>query len=219
MNMFFRNSNRQVSRLIMEQIKDIEGCLADFCNFIKGAVNPSTDQQTLRALAEGVHHMENAADRALRRMIDALGGAFLPTTRQELIDIGTGCDKIANKCQHVAHMIVYQHFRFPQEYAQDILDITGILQEQFALLEKSVDLLYNNFSEFLKDHTILDDIREHETRVDNIEEALYERIYASPIGLAERMQIAGMVELICDASDIIENVADQIQIVLITRKG
>ena len=70
--MFFKNNSSKVHALITEQIKDVEGCLKDFSNFIKAAVNPNTDTDTLRALAAGVHNMENAADRSLRAMIDSL---------------------------------------------------------------------------------------------------------------------------------------------------
>ena len=52
-----------------------------------------------------------------------------------------------------------------------------------------------------------------------IEEKLYEDIYAKDMDPAMQDRLARMVELICDSSDIIENIADQIQIMLITRKA
>jgi len=39
------------------------------------------------------------------------------------------------------------------------------------------------------------------------------------IGLAEKMQMANFVDAVADISDIIEDVADAIQISLITRKA
>ena len=87
------------------------------------------------------------------------------------------------------------------------------------MLEKSISLLFAKFGDLLKDHSILDEIREYESRVDKIEERLYEQIYAEDLDLANRMQMARFVELICDVSDIIEDIADKIQIMLITSKG
>ena len=87
------------------------------------------------------------------------------------------------------------------------------------LFEKSISTLFAKFGELLKNHTILDDIRALETNVDVIEQKLYEKIFALDLGLAERNQMASFVELVADLSDIIENIADKIQIMLITRKA
>lgn len=218
MGIFKKSSS--VSTLIMEQIKDVEGCLINFENFMRAAVKPEIPMETLRSLSVGVHQMENAADRSLRVMIDFLGSAnYLPSPREDLISIAAKCDKVANKCQHAAMLIIVQKFRFPEKYGSDVMEILEITKEQFQLLKESVCLLFSKFNELLSDHSILDEIREHESRVDRIEERLYERIYDEPIGLAERNQMAGFVEMVSDISDIIEDIADSIQIILITRKG
>ena len=216
--MFFKSNSSKVHSLILEQIKDVEGCLTNFGNFLKAATNPNGDMETLRALDVSVHEMENAADRSLRAMIDSLNDSFLPATRTELIEIATSCDKVANKCQHVAHMCVYQKFRFPAQYRELILTIYDHSQKEFQLLTKAIEKLFASFGELLSDHSILDDIRGLEHQVDLIEDQLYESIYALELSLAERMQIATFVEWVCDVADIIENIADKIQIMLIVRK-
>ncbi len=214
-----KNNSRKVHTLIMEQIKDVQGCLISFENFLRAATTPATNNETLRALAEGVHQMENAADRSLRTMIDSLGGAFLPSTRQDLISIATNCDKIANKCEHTAMMIVLQRFLFPADFAKDLMQIQKYTHQQFDVLSESISLLFSKFGELLQDHSILDKVREFESYVDELEKGLYERIFAMDLDLAHRAQLANFVELVCDVSDIIENIADQIQIMLITRKA
>lgn len=217
--LFSKNTNKKVHNLIMEQIKDVEGCLINFENFMRAATTPESQHETLRSLSDGVHQMENAADRSLRVMIDSLSGSFLPSSREELISIATSCDKIANKCEHVALMVVFQRFHFPQEYAADIMQILSHTREQFGLLSKSISLLFASFGELLQDHSILDQIRECESRVDALEVKLFEQTFAMELDLAHQMQITNFVELICDISDIIENIADKIQIMLITRKA
>ena len=219
MIMFGRNNSSKVHALITEQIKDVEGCLINFENFMRAATTPETTIETLRSLSSGVHQMENAADRSLRRMIDSLNGSFLPSSREELISIATACDKIANKCEHTANMIVLQKFTFPREYAEDIMEIIRHTREQFSLLAESVSLLFAKFGEFLQDHSILDRIRECESRVDTLETKLMEQVFELDVDLAHQMQIARFIELLCDVSDIIENIADKIQIVVITRKA
>ena len=219
MMLFSKNNSSKVHALIMEQLKDVEGCLIDFENFMHAALKPETTDEMLRALSSSVHQMENAADRSLRRMIDSLGGAFLPSSREELISIATSCDKIANKCEHTALMMCYQRFRFPQVYAQQLQDMLRVIREEYDLLKESISMLFSRFGDLLEDHSILDKIREEESRADAIEDRLHEQIFAMDLDLAHQMQMSHFVEDIGDLADMIENLADQIQIMLITRKA
>ena len=68
--MFKRNN---VTNLIMEQLKDVEGCLINFENFMRAASTGEAAPETLRALESGVVQMEAAADRSLTGMIESLG--------------------------------------------------------------------------------------------------------------------------------------------------
>ena len=210
----------KIHALIMEEVRDVKSCLISFEGFLRASTTPETVVETLRVLAAGVSQAEDVADVSLRKMIDSLaGGAFLPSTREELIEISTNCDRIANKCEHFANMAVFQRFRFPADFNQDIMEIVSITHDQFEILEKSISKLFANFGELAKDHKILDEIRAYESAVDKIEQNLYDRIFAMDITLAEKMQLTQFVEYLADLSDIIENLADKIQIMLITRKA
>ena len=215
----FKKSNNKVSELILEQLKDVEGCLINFENFMRAATTKDAKIETLRSLYEGVHQMENAADRSLTVMIESLGGAFLPSTREDLITIATSCDRVANKCEHTAMMMVFQKFTFPEKFNTDIMEMLKITRNAFELLEKAIDKLFANLGGFIKDHSILNEIREEESKVDKIEESLYEKVYNLDLPLAEQRQLGDFVDWIADISDIIENIADNIQIMLITRKA
>jgi predicted phosphate transport protein (TIGR00153 family) len=116
-------------------------------------------------------------------------------------------------------MSIFQRFRFPAEFSEDVNKILAITDEQFELLQNSVGALFSDFGALAKDHRILDDIRTHESAVDRIEQKLYDSIFDMDITLAEKMQLFQFVEWLADLSDIIENIADKIQIMLITRKA
>lgn len=218
--MFNRVKNNEVHVLIMAQIKDVEACMRSFENFIRATSSSSTDADTLQMLCDDVCKKEDVADKSLRRMIDSLAGtSFLPSSREDLITIATSCDKVANKCETVALMAVYQHFRFPEDHAGDLLQIISITHKQFDLLEESISLLFSKFGDLLKDHSILDRIRSLETDVDKIEDKLYQDIFLMNMDLAHQMQLANYAKSLCDLSDIIEDIADKIQIMLVTRKN
>jgi predicted phosphate transport protein (TIGR00153 family) len=218
--MFKKTKNNEVHEYIMEQIKDVEACMRSFENFVRAASSPGTDAETLEMLCDDVCKKEDVADRSLRRMIDSLvGTSFLPSSREDLISIATSCDKVANKCESVALMAVYQHFRFPEDHANDLLKIISITHKQFDLLEESISQLFAKFGELLKDHAILDRIRDLETEVDIIEQNLYKDIFRMEMDLAHQTQLANYVDELCDLSDQIEDIADKIQIMLVTRKN
>ncbi len=217
--MFRKNSD--VHALIMDQIKDVEKCLVAFECFMRAATaekNPSSE--SIIALKDAVCDAEDVADVSLRAMIDSLsGGSYLPSTRQDLINIATSCDKIANKCETVAKRIVLYRFSFPSEFAKEFNEIYDITEKQFALLETSVDMLFSKLNALQKDASILDDIRRLETQIDVIEYRISETICSGDAELAAKMQFVGIVEELCDISDIIEDIADKIQIMLIARKA
>lgn len=214
------SKNNNVHNMIMEQIKDVETCLINFENFMRAEATPATVPETLRTLFIGVSQAEATADRSLRAMIDSLNtGSYLPSTREDLINIATSCDKIANKCEHICKVIVTQKIRLPEVFADDIMKILALTKSQFELLEDAISMLFGKLNAFIKDHSILDQIRSLESNVDNIEDKLAEDIFNMDTELAAKMQLSHLVELICDISDIIEDIADKIQIMLITRKA
>ena len=196
MNLFTKKSGEGVDVMILDQIKDVESCLNEFTRFMEAAVNPETDADTLRTLATKVSRKEEAADVSLRKMIDSLSASLLPATREELIRIATNCDEIANKCQHTALMMVFQNFRFPESYGKDLLKMMELMGKQMPLLMTAISRLFSDFGGLLKDHSILDEIRNLETDVDDIEEKLIERSYAADLGLAEKTQMAGLWTLL-----------------------
>ena len=218
--MFKRTKNNEVHAFIMAQIRDVEACMRSFENFIRAASSSATDADTLQMLCDDVCKKEDVADISLRRMIDSLAGtSFLPSSREDLIAIATSCDKVANKCEYVALTAVYQHFRFSEGHANDLLRIITITHKQIDLLEECISLLFSRFGDLLKDHSILDQIRSLETDVDHIEQKLYKDIFLMDLDLAHQMQLSNYVESLCDLSDIIEDIADKIQIMLVTRKN
>ena len=218
--MLFTKNQAKVHTLIMEQYEDVKKCFINFENFIRAAVTPGTPIETLASLSLGVASAENEADVSLRNMIDSLSAnVFLPQTKEDLITIATSCDKVANKCEYVAKKMLVQKFFFPADYAEDVLNIVSTTHEQFDVLTRSISQLFAKFGDFLKDHSILDEIRALESGVDKIEQKLYANIFELDLSLAEKLQLTDMIESLSDISDIIENIADKIQIILITRKA
>lgn len=215
----FKSKVHDVHKLVMEQISDVEKCIIKFESFMRVACTTNADAEVLRSLCEEVCEQESLSDISLRRMIDSFAGSsFLPSSREEIIKISSACDRVANRCEAFAKMVVIQKVTFPEGYADSLLEIVSVIKVQFDFLKEAISKLFDSFGAFLKDHSVLDKIRKQESIVDDIEKILYEKTYALDMGLAERMQIANLVEHICSITDLIENIADEIQIMLVIRK-
>ena len=218
MAIFRKNSD--VHTLIMEQIEDVEKTLINFESFMRAATTEGAKNETLRSLMQGVCDAENVADCSLRAMIDSLAeGSYLPSTREDLISIATSCDKVANKCETLAKVMVQQRIVLPAESSAELMQIIDITKKQFAVLEESISMLFAKFGAMQKDHSILDRVRSLETEIDVIEEKIQEALFASDRELAEKLQLSSLYVLFGDISDIIEDIADKIQILLIARKA
>ncbi len=214
------SKKKSIHILINEHIRCVEKCLGVFRSFLLAATLPQTPPETLNALYHQLDLEEDGADLALRQMIESLGKvSYLPSTKEDLISIGTRCDKIANKCEYIAKLIVLYGFTFPDGFEKDINTILDVTDQQFELLSQSIDSLFANYNLLQKDHSILDQIRSLETSVDEIEFKLGKQIFALDIELSKKMQFFNLVERMCDISDTIEDIADKIQIMLIARKA
>ena len=215
--MLKRNNN--VRDLVITQVGNVKKALLALESFLRAEATPDTVPETLRSLMVAVCDAERDADISLRAMIEALNnGRYLPSTREDIITVATKCDKVANKAESLAKDIVFRHFRFPEAYTADLLEIMAITLEQFGVLENTIDTLFTKMGELIKDHSILGQIRRLESKVDAIEDKMHEAIFNTEMSLPEKMHTSHMLEQLCDLSDIIEDIADKIQIMLIARK-
>ena len=218
MGIFRKNSD--IHALIMEQISDVEKVLLSFESFMSAATTPETSNETLRSLSKCVCDAEDVADCSLRAMIDSLAeGSYLPSTREDLISIATSCDKVANKCETIAKIMVQQRISLPAECSALLMEIITITKKQFSVLEEAISMMFSKFGALQQDHSILDRIRALESDVDVIEDKLQDDLFATNMALAEKMQLSDLLVFFGDISDIIEDIADKIQIMLIARKA
>ena len=216
--MFKKEKN--VGKLVLEQIGDVKKCLVLFEGFLKAASVSDTATETLEALREGIDKAEDVADASLRAMIDSLSnGAYLPATRESIIAISTSCDKIANKCEYIASLFVIFGFRIPAEFYADVEKIYAITSQQFECLTEVIDLLFSKMNVLQKDTSLLERIRKMESEVDDLEMSVSKKIFSMDTELAVKMQFFQLMQKLCGISDTIEDIADKIQIMLIARKA
>ena len=80
-------------------------------------------------------------------------------------------------------------------------------------------MLFSKMKALQKDKSLLERIRILESEVDDLEMSVSKKIFAQDIELAAKMQFFQLIQKFCDISDVIEDIADKIQIMLIAREA
>ena len=217
--LIFSNKNPKLSKCFSDHREDVVNCFGKFEEFFKVLFSDNPDPATLQSLKIAVDNCENAADGELRHVVDLLSDSFLPTTRTHLITVVQTTDDVANLCQEIVRHIMLEKVELPTSIRADLLEIIAITKTQLSILYNAVDLLINDFKTLNNDRKVLDDVRAEESKVDNIQAALHERIFTLDISLAEKVYFRDMMEHICDLSDMIEDISDKIQIMLVEREA
>lgn len=217
--MILGKKNSKISKCFDEHNEHVEECFENLEKFFEELFSEHPDKHLLDSAKVSIDNCEAAADRDLRHIVDLMSESLLPMTRSNLISIAQSTDEIANTCQDVARQIVLEKIEIPTSLRHDIKEILDITRGQMEILYSAIDKLFNDYKDIAKNKKILDDIRTEESHVDNIETMLHTRIFGLDISLCEKIYYKDLIENICQISDIIEDIADQIHIMLVMREA
>jgi len=215
----FKKTEQRIWNLVDQHLGYVFECYCAFEKYMEEFLGGKPASEMATRYAE-VDKFEGAADVARRNLINAfLEGKLLPSTRKELMDIVGRMDKVANKCQDIACKITYENVTIPQAYCANLLEITKITKEQYLLMKRALKILFDDYELLMKKDSVLDDIMAKEYEVDKIEDDTTIAIYKDEsLGLAEKNYLKYFLGSLCDISDMLEDIADQIQIIVVLRK-
>ena len=111
----FTKKNDKIAKCFYDHFEHVEESLENLEKFFEVLFSEKPDRNMLESLKTAIDNDEGAADQDLRRVVDAMSGAFLPTTRKNLISIVESTDEIANNCQNIARQIFHEKIVFPEE--------------------------------------------------------------------------------------------------------
>ncbi|MBQ3126796.1 MAG: DUF47 family protein [Clostridia bacterium] len=214
----FSNKSQKAAKCFADHHEDVVGCLEHFEAFIKASFGQA-EREKLVSLKAAVDNCENAADGELRHVVDLMAESFLPATRASLIAVIQSTDTVANTCQEITRRIMLEKISLPVSLHAYILEIIAITKDQLSILYVAIEKLFNDYKSISGNRKLLDDIRTEESKIDRIEAILHDRIFALDLPLYEKVYYRDLIETICDLSDIIEDIADQIQIMLVEREA
>lgn len=182
--------------------------------FLTGGITPQAEE-----LCSKIDRKEKDADATRRAIVNEfMSGGMLAQTRTELLRIVELADGVANKAQDVSRQILYENVSFPDDLKVDVRNMVVLTSQQLTALSTAIELLFSNYEQLIKDNSILEEVKAFENRVDDEELLLIRSVFAMDIPLAEKNHMKYFISKIADVSDLIEDIADAIQIMVVLRK-
>ena len=218
----FTEKERKVKGLIDEHVDKVGECLTCFKDCFEAYFQGDSDRA--QSIHENCDHTETEADILRRKIGDYLfSGAFLPIERKDIYMMTEFVDKIANKAETASDVVVYQSPEVPEDYEKILRQIVETMMEMFRILQDAVRL----FAPYdaLQVHDILATIREKissigvmESEIDKKEESLMKTIFRSELPLANKVQMERFLRRVTEISDVIEDAADRLYVLVIRER-
>jgi len=213
---------RKVKQLIDAHVEKVGDCLSCFRGCFEAFLE--NDVTRLESIHENCDYAETEADILRRKIGDSLySGAFLPMDRKDVYMMTESIDKIANKAETASDVVVYQCPEVPNDYKGDLHDIVETMGDMFQALKEAA-LKYTP-DDSLQTEGNLQAIREKittigvmESEVDKKEEVLLRTIFRSELPLANKIQLERFVRRVTTISDVIEDAADRLYVLVIRER-
>lgn len=176
--------------------------------------------ETAKAHARGVNDLESEADAVRRRIVTCLhGGAFLPIMRKDVFQLASAIDDVANAAEDFCDFCLSQRPEIPKDFREDFLEITRDSAEMFPNLKKGVGMLSSGefgwrWDESSPLYKITRQIGVEESNIDELKWKLTRKIFNSDLPLANKIHIKSLLDQIAKVSDLIEDAADRIEILI-----
>jgi len=218
----FTEKEREVKELIDKHVQKVGECLDCFESCFEAYfLGEFAKAQTIH---ESCDHIETEADVQRREIGDHLfSGAFLPIERKDIYMMTEFVDKIANKAETAADVVVYQSPEVPEDYVKTLREIIETIMEMFSIFQDAVRL----FAPYdaLQVHDVLAAIKEKirtigvmESEIDRKEEALLMTIFHSDLPLANKIQMDRFLRRVTEISDVIEDAGDRLYVLVIRER-
>jgi predicted phosphate transport protein (TIGR00153 family) len=208
--MLIFKKEKQVRKLILSHLAEVQECLFESRSALEEYVLGNLEAACDRV--NKVIEIESRADRLEREIREVLlQGAFLPHIRSDVYRLVEAVDAIAGKGEDIARFVMDQTPQIPDEFQQPLLEIYHLSLDCFMELRKALRNYFKPKGELESLHEHVNRVCEIETEVDIKESALARAIFATSLGLAEKVHIAQLVTRVADIADLSEDASDELE--------
>lgn len=209
-----KRREEEVISLMDQHLEKIGECLESMRKTVEDYLGGNIDSAKANGLK--THNLEGEADGLRRRIIEEFyKGAFLPALREDLIGLALAVDKIADRAESACDFIMLTRPDIPEELKEDFRKITIDSLSAFPPLREGK---MNLFKDFSLSREKVAEVHDLEGKVDDEEWKLNRRIFTSELLLSQKMLLRETVWHIAEISDVVEDAADLLKILLIKKQ-
>jgi predicted phosphate transport protein (TIGR00153 family) len=218
--MFFNKTN-QIIELLNAHINAVLECYESYTVIFSEIVNKQSINDLGSSGAEytdRIQALEEEADKKRHQVIfQLLQGGFLVDSRKSTMRLVEGVDKIADSTEDIIQMLIFEKIEIKKFLIEPLISINDITHKQ---LKQFINILSKMVTKY-EVNQIQKDIREiedYETDVDRIEDELIKQLYQSSLPLANKQQLKELIRMISNMSDMIEDLSDEVEIIIASRR-
>jgi predicted phosphate transport protein (TIGR00153 family) len=211
---FRKKENKQAEELLEAHLNTVGECLKALIDLIHNYVKGDKKYQDNGIK---VHTLEGKADN-LRREVEVKihAGAFMPIYRGDYLKLADTIDKIADKAESVADLLILTEVSIPEALKKDLIAIAESLEIPFEYLRGTFQFLREDIS---KVHKEAEKIDKEEGKIDQMESGLIKKIYQMDnLELAAKNLLRELIGKIADISDWMQDTSDVMELTSARRR-
>lgn len=215
--MFFNKTNNNIEKWMVVYLEAVTKSYSFYMSAMDRLLDGVNTETTKLLMVEMEEH-ERKADEIRHLIIrQMLEGGIIIDTRVSLLRMIEDIDHVVGVCEDIIQEIYMQNMVIQEIVKAPIKKIHDITNKQLDLLVYAVRGIVEKYDI----DEMLDDIREIEkleSEVDAIEHEIIKEVFDLPISLSEKAQMRTLIGQVGNLADIIEDVSDEIEIIMMTRR-
>jgi len=212
--MLGRKKEKKVEGLIKEHLLKVEESVFKMEEAIKQYIKGEFD--VAKESSYSVHLLESEADSKRREIIEKLHqGAFLPVIRTDIIKLISRQDKIADRAESCCDFCISQRPSVPKEFKDSFVELIEVSVRTFAPYKEALENMFVDYK-LVKDD--IHSVNTIEEEADTLEWKFTKQIFNSNLELARKIHLREFIFHIVSISDIIEDAADALDIIIVKQQ-
>lgn len=168
-------------------------------------------------LAEETHLLEAEADDVRREVaMELMGGALLASMRGEFLELIERTDRVANRAESLLYFILPQRIAVPEGLVPSLRAIGEKTVEMMAEARGAIHALFSDREAALERTRTIERL---ESEIDVLERGAIEQAFQLELEPVEQIQLRELISRLADISDEIEDLSDQVEIIVATRRA
>jgi len=215
--MFLWGNYRRVEELFEKFAEEVGQALSYSFDALKEYIDNGETDRALE-LSKYAHQAESTADDLRRDIINQLvKGSLMPNTRADMMNLLEFMDDVADESEDLLDHFIWLSLDLTEVDKHSMDNMMEKILEQYNLLAKAVKLLFSDMSDIV---SLTNQIENIESQVDDIEEAMIRKLARrEDIGLAEKLVYKDFLHKTSSLANIIENAANQLEVIVAVRSG